>query len=96
MMHQQSPVHIGRPLMRTAPTVTQSQQADPQMETGRRSTRMMRAANPSWLSFTDNGDGTATLTGTPELIPTWAHTPCRSAYLTEQRLDSASFDHHSG
>ena len=38
---------------------------------------------PTWLSLTDNGDGTATLTGTPDNSS--RHTLCRSVYLTEQR-----------
>ena len=48
------------------------------------------AANPSWLSFTDNGDGTATLTGTPDNSHVGTHTVSFSV-SDGTATDSASF-----
>ena len=47
--------------------------------------------NPSWLSFTDNGDGTATLTGTPDNSHVGTHTVSFSV-SDGTATDSASFD----
>ena len=47
--------------------------------------------NPTWLSFTDNGDGTATLTGTPDNSNVGTHTVSFSV-SDGTATDSASFD----
>jgi len=47
--------------------------------------------NPTWLSFTDNGDGTATLTGTPDNSHVGTHTVSFSV-SDGTASDSASFD----